>query len=153
MFQIDGVYMVNQKTKASTGILQQFVVMSDVTANETTSDDTTLTISPPIIISGPHQTVTYSGTTNDRTITNVGTASTAYKQNLFFHKNAMALAVVPMEMPAAAYGGSRQSHKGISVRVIPVYDGTNDVSSWRLDCLYGRRLIDPRLVVRASGTA
>jgi hypothetical protein len=152
VFTIDGFYMVNQKTKQSTGILQQFVVTTNVTANETTSSDTTLTISPPIIASGPHQTVTYSGTTDGRTISVVGTASNAYKQNLFFHKNAMALAVVPMEMPAAAYGGARKSLNGISIRVIPIYDGTNDISKWRLDMLYGRRLIDPRLSVRSSGT-
>jgi hypothetical protein len=153
VFTIDGVYMVNQKTKASTGILQQFVVTADTTANETTTADTNLTISPPIIVTGPHQTVTYSGNFDGRTITNVGTASTAYKQNLFFHKNAMALAIVPMEMPAAAYGGARKSHNGISIRVIPIYDGTNDISKWRLDMLYGRRLIDPRLAVRSSGTS
>lgn len=149
---IDGVFMVNPKTKASTGILQQFVVTANVTANATTTSDTTLTISPPIIISGPHQTVTYSGTTDGRTITPLGTASTAYKQNMVFHKNAMALAVVPMEMPQAAYGGARRSYKGFSVRVIPIYDGTNDVSKWRLDLLYGRKLIDPRVGTRLSGT-
>jgi len=153
VFEIDGVYMVNPKTKVSTGILQQFVVTSDTTANETTTADTNLTISPPIIVTGPHQTVTFSGNFDGRTITNIGTASTPYKQNLFFHKNAMALAVVPMEMPAAAYGGSRKSHNGLSIRVIPIYDGTNDLSKWRLDLLYGRRLIDPRLSVRSSGTS
>lgn len=153
VFTIDGVYMVNPKTKDSTGILQQFVVTANATANETTSNDTTLTISPPIIISGPHQTVTYSGTTDGRTITNVGTASTAYKQNMVFHKNAMALAVVPMELPQAAYGASRQTYKNLSVRVIPIYDGTNDISKWRLDLLYGRKLLDPRLGTRLSGSA
>jgi hypothetical protein len=153
VFTLDGVYMVNPKTKASTGILQQFVVTANVTANETTSNDTTLTISPPIIISGPHQTVTYSGTTDGRTITNVGTASNAYKQNMVFHKNAMALAVVPMELPAAAYGAKRETYKGFSARVIPIYDGTNDISKWRLDLLYGRKLLDPRLGTRLSGSA
>jgi hypothetical protein len=38
------------------------------------------------------------------------------------------------------------------VRVIPVYDGVNDISKWRLDVLYGRKLIDPRLATRFSGT-
>lgn len=153
VFTLDGVYMVNPKTKASTGILQQFVVSADVTCNQTTTSDTTLTISPPIIISGPHQTVTYSGTTDGRTITVVGTASTGYKQNMVFHKNAMSLAVVPMELPPAAYGAARESYKGISCRVIPIYDGTNDISKWRLDMLYGRKLIDPRLGTRLSGSA
>lgn len=149
VFTIDGVYMVNPKTKKSTGILQQFVATADKTAS---SGAVTLTISPPIIISGPHQTVDAKPADN-AALTFVGTASTGYRQNLVFHKNAMALAVVPMELPAAAYGAARESYKGLSCRVIPVYDGTNDKSKWRLDVLYGRKLIDPRLVTRLSGTA
>lgn len=153
VFTIAGVYMVNPKTKASTGILQQFVVTADVTANATTTSDTNLTISPPIIVSGPHQTVTYSGNFDGLAITPVGAASGAYKQNMVFHKNAMALAVVPMEMPQGATGGSRQTKNGLSIRIQPVYDGINDVSKWRLDMLYGRKLIDPRVVTRLSGSS
>lgn len=150
VFTIDGVYMVNPKTKQSTGILQQFVVTANVTAQSTTTNTTTLTISPPIITSGPHQTVTYSGDMDDNTITVLGSASAAYRQNIGMHKNAMSLAVVPMEMPQAAVNGSRRTRNGLSVRVIPIYDGINDVSKWRLDILYGRKLIDPRLAVRLS---
>jgi hypothetical protein len=153
VFTIDGVYMVNPKTKASTGILQNFVVTAAVTANATTTSDTTLTISPPIITSGPHQTVTYSGNFDGKAIVPFGSASTGYAQNLIFHKNAMSLAVVPMEMPQGSNNGSRQTANGLSVRVIPVYDGVNDVSKWRLDLLYGRKLIDPRLLTRLSGAA
>jgi hypothetical protein len=151
VFTIADVNMVNPKTKASTGFLQQFVVTADANSGASTGP-ATLTISPPIITSGPHQTVDAAPADN-AAITVKGTASTAYKQNLAFHKNAMGLAVVPMEMPQAAYNGARRSHKGFSVRVIPIYDGTNDVEKWRLDMLYGRKLIDPRIVVRGSGTA
>jgi hypothetical protein len=48
---------------------------------------------------------------------------------------------------------SRQTYKGTSVRVIPVYDGVNDESAWRLDILYGTKVIDERLATRISGTA
>jgi hypothetical protein len=72
---------------------------------------------------------------------------------MVFHKNAISLAVVPLELPQAAYGAARESYKGLSVRVVPVYDGTNDKSIWRLDLLYGRKLIDPRLITRLSGTS
>lgn len=152
VFTISGVNMVNPKTKANTGILQQFVVCADVTAAATTTNTTTLTISPPIISSGAYQTVS-AAPADDATITVMGSASTGYKQNMVFHKNAMALAIVPMEMPQAAYNGARKSYKGISCRVIPIYDGTNDISKWRLDLLYGRKMIDPRLATRISGTA
>ena len=62
------------------------------------------------------------------------------------------LACVPMELPQGAPGAARQSYKGFSVRVIPVYDGINDVSKWRLDMLYGKTVLDPRLATRISGT-
>jgi len=109
-------------------------------------------ISPPIITAGPHRTVSAAPADN-ATITLMGAASTGYAQNMVFHKNTMALACVPMEMPQGAFNGSRQSHKGFSLRVIPIYDGTNDISKWRLDMLYGRKVIDPRLATRLSGTA
>jgi hypothetical protein len=156
VFKIANVFMVNPKTKRSTGIEQQFTVVSDVTTNANGANDTELTISPPIITSGPHQTVTYSGNFDGRAITIIGPAAgseASIRQNVSYHKNAFALAMVPMEMPQAAYNGSRKSYKGISVRVLPVYDGINDVSKWRLDVLYGRRSIDPRLATRFGGTS
>jgi len=151
VFTIAGVYMVNPKTKQSTGVLQQFVVLQNATADGT--GNATLQISPPLISSGQHQTVALAGSLDNAAIVPVGNPSTSYVQNLFFHKNAMALVIPPLEIPPGSVNAARRTHKGISVRVIPVYDGLNDISKWRLDVLYGRKLIDPRLSVRASGTA
>jgi len=33
----------------------------------------------------------------------------------------------------------------------PYYDGTNDISNYRLDVLYGVKVVDNRLAVRMSG--
>jgi hypothetical protein len=152
VFTIDGVYAVNPVTKATLPHLQQFVVKADVTANGTTTSSTTLTISPPIITSGAFQTVS-AAAANDATITIVGTASTGYAQNLVFHKNAFALVSVPLVKPPGAVDVGRQSYKGYNVRVIPVYDGINDHSMWRLDVLYGVKTVDARLATRLSGSA
>jgi hypothetical protein len=143
------VKMVNPKTKAVTDQDAQFVVTADGSSDG--SGNLTLTISPPIITSGPYQTVNVAPADNAGLVF-AGTASTGYAQNMAYHKNAFALAMVPMEMPAAAYGGHRESYKGLSVRVIPIYDGTNDLSKWRLDLLYGRKMVDPRLATRFSGS-
>lgn len=146
VFTLPNTFKVNPKTKVSTGVLQQFVITTSVTAS---GGNATVTFAPPMITSGPHQTVTAS---TGGAATFVGTASTAYRQNLAYHKNAFALAVVPMDLPPGAYGAARDTYKGFSARVIPFYDGTNDISKWRLDILYGRRTIDPRLAVRFSGS-
>jgi hypothetical protein len=149
VFTIAGVYDVNPVTKATLPILKQFVVKSDGSSDG--SGNLTLTIAPQIISSGAFQTVSAAPADN-AALTFVGTASTAYTNNLFFDRNAFALVTVPMVKPPGAVDVSRQSKNGINVRVIPFYDGTNDKSTWRLDVLYGTKTIDPRLAVRVSGT-
>jgi hypothetical protein len=152
VFTIDAVFAVNPVTKATLPHLQQFVVTSDVTAHATTTSSTTLTISPPIITSGAFQTVS-AAALNDATITIMGTASTGYSQNMVFHKNAFSLVMVPMVAPPGAVDVARKSLNGYSVRVIPYYDGVNDVSNWRLDVLYGVKTVDARKATRLSGSA
>ncbi len=147
-FTISDVYQVNPVSKVSTGVLKRFVIKSDATSASSEGD---VQIWPPVILSGAFQNAYLStGTLEDNTITYQGAASTAYKQNLFFHKNAFGLVMVPMVAPPGASEVGRRSYKGFSVRVIPYYDGTNDVSNWRCDILYGTKTIDPRLAVRAS---
>lgn len=149
VFTIANVYDVNPVTKATLPILKQFVVVSNGSSDG--SGNLTITIAPQIITSGAFQTVSAAPADN-AAMTFVGTASTNYTNNLFFHKNAFALCTVPMVKPPGAVDCSRQSKNGLSVRVIPFYDGTNDKSTWRLDVLYGVKTIDPRLAVRVSGT-
>ena len=149
VFTIANVYDVNPVTKATLPFLKQFVVKAS--ASSDASGLATLTISPQIITSGAFQTVSVVPA-DSANLVFVGTANTNYSNSLFFDKNAFALAMVPMVKPPGAVDCSRQSKNGISVRVIPYYDGTNDVSSWRLDCIFGTKTIDPRLAVRVSGT-
>ncbi len=150
VFTIAGVFAVNPVTKATLPFLRQFVVKADANSGASTGP-ATLTISPPIIVGGSQATVSAAPADN-AAITVQGTGGTGFRQNLMFHKNAFAFAAVPMEMPAAVYNGSRQSYKGISIRLIPTYDSTNDVAGWRYDILYGVKAIDPRLATRVSGT-
>lgn len=154
VFTIADVYDVNPVTKEAKDYLKMFVVVEDPSA--AVSNEVDLTIWPALIWSGAFQNVSVtSGVTdlNDQAVTFMGTASTAYPQNLFFHKNAFALVTVPMVRPPGAVDVSRQTYKGLSVRVIPVYNGVNDVSAWRFDVLYGTKAIDGRLALRLSGTA
>jgi hypothetical protein len=152
-FTIAGVNKVNPKTKVSTGVLQTFVVNADVSSDG--AGNLTANISPPIIIAGPHQTVDAAPADNAAITTAIGgTANSFYRQNMAYHRTAMALAFVPMVLPPGAVNPARESYKNMSVRVIPIYVGSSDLNQWRLDLLYGRKLIDPRKVVRfTSATA
>jgi hypothetical protein len=143
---------VNPVTKAPLSFLKMFTVVSDATAS---GSETDLVISPAMIWTGAHKNVDVQGVSdlNNQAVTFVGTASTTYRQNMIFNKKAFAMISVPLVKPPGAVDVGRESYKGTSVRVIPVYDGISDESAWRLDILYGTKCIDPRLAVRISGTA
>jgi len=148
VFTIADVNAVNPVTKADLGFAKQFTCIS--------YSSNTLVFYPAMIWTGAFQNVAVTtGVTdlNTKAITAVGTAGTGYRQNLVFHKNAFALAMVPLISPPGATEVSRKTYKGTSVRLIPTYDGTNDRSNFRLDVLYGVKAIDPRLATRLSGTS
>jgi len=150
VFTIEDIYDVNPVSKTVLPRLKQFTVVSDATADG--SGNVSLTITPAIIVSGAYQNCSATlGSGKDLTV--LGTAATGYPVNLAFHKNAFALVMRPLEIPAGTVGGARESYKGLSVRVMPVYDGTNDVSKWRLDVLWGVKAIYPELATRLSGKA
>ena len=147
-FSIADVYDVNPVTKQALPFQKQFTVVS--------YSSNSAVISPAMVWTGAFQNVAVSsGVTdlNGKAITSTQTAAGSYRQNMVFHKNAFALVSVPLVAPPGAVDVSRKTYKGTSVRVIPVYDGINDKSAWRLDMLYGVKTIDPRLAVRLSGTA
>lgn len=152
---IDGVFAVNPVPgEGTTGkqvmpYLQQFTVLADATSGASTGP-ATLTISPPMITSGPFQTVS-AAPANDAEITVLGTGATAYPQNLGFHKNAFALVTVPLEMPDGASFKARESHNGLSIRVIKDYDIDTDEDIIRLDVLFGWKAVYPDLACRLWG--
>lgn len=149
IFTLAGVYAVNPVTKQVMPYLQQFTVTADATV---AGDGTVaLTISPQIILSGAYQTC--SGTGTSQALTFLATASTGYSQNLVFHRDAFALCCVPMALHDGMVNPARETYKGLSIRVVPYYDGTNDLGNWRLDVLYGVKTIYPDLATRISGTA
>jgi hypothetical protein len=153
VFTINEVYDVNPITKAALPHLKMFTIQADVTTNTTSSNATTLTIYPALITTGPYQNVS-ADNGNDKTITYLGTAATAYPQNLVFHKNAMALAMVPIQQAPAGAGvmQATERHKGLSLQYSAQYDITNAVMVYRFDALWGVEVVDRRLGVRASGS-
>jgi len=147
---IAGVNSVNRRTRQDTRALQTFTVVSDATSGASTGP-ATLTISPPMITSGPYQTVTAAPADNAAITVKTGTAGASYPQNLGFHKNAITLAMAPLDMPSDGASSARESFKGISIRSVRQYDITNDKTVFRFDILYGIKAQNPDFAVRLTG--
>jgi len=147
---IAGVNSVNRRTRQDTGDLQTFTVTADATSGASTGP-ATLTISPPMITSGPYQTVT-AAPADDAVITvKTGTGGVSYPQNLGFHKNAITLAMAPLDMPVDGASAARETFKGVSIRSVRQYDITNDKTVFRFDILYGVKAQNPDFAVRLTG--
>ena len=153
---IDGVFAMNPVPgEGTTGklqmpYLQQFTVLADANSGASTGP-ATITISPAIITEGPYQTVSAAPADNAEITVVSGTASTAYPQNMGFHKNAFALVMCPLELPDGVEFKARETHKGLSARVVKQYSIDDDDDIIRIDVLYGWKAIYPDLAVRLVG--
>ena len=147
VFTIANVYAVNPQTRESTGSLQQFVVTADTSGSSTA----TLAISPAIYTSSSALATVDSFPQAAAAITMLGSASTAYPQNLVYQKNAYTFATADLLMPQGVDMASRQVHNGISMRIVRQYDINNDRMPCRLDVLYGYGAIRPPMACRIWG--
>lgn len=148
VFTIANVYSVNRETKQSTGQLQDFTVMADVSSNG--SGETALTVRPPMITSGPYQTVDSAPADGALLTIKTGTAATAYRQNMAFHKNCITLAFARLDTPDQDEGAKafRVDYKGISIRGIYQYNAILDRTLYRWDILFGTKAQNPSMGVR-----
>lgn len=143
-----GVNSVNRRTRQSTGSLAQFTVTAD--ADSDGSGNATFTISPPIITSGPYQTVTAAPANNAAITVKTGTGGTTYRQNIAWHPNALTMAMVPLHVPEAGAIGSRADYEGISIRLVNQYDVTLDKEITRADILFGLKAQNPDFACRIT---
>lgn len=142
---IAGVMRVHPETKVSTGVQQQFVVTQ---AHPGGAGQ--VQISPPIITSGPQQTVTMATTNAASPIQVAGVAGAAHGLSLLYHKSAFAFATADLVMPKGVDFAARQVFDGISMRIVRQYDINSDRFPCRLDVLYGYRTLRPQLACRLA---
>jgi hypothetical protein len=150
VFTIANVYGVNPQTRQSTGSLQQFVVTEDLTISSATTG--TLKVSPPMYTAA-HALATISAfpVVTSGVLTFLGGSATGYAQNLIYHKDAITFATADLLLPQGVDMASRQSHNGISMRIVRQYDINNDRLPCRIDVLYGAAVIRPEMGVRLWG--
>ena len=146
IFTIAGVNSVNRVTGQDTGKLQQFVVTAD-----SAGGGVTLSISPSLTTSASGAYAFISALPADgAALTFLGTASTAYKQALAYHRQAFAFGTVDLEIPRGSNVGltGRSTENGVSMRLVEFYDGKNDDTYYRIDILYGFIPVTPEFACR-----
>lgn len=115
-----------------------------------------LTVGECVITGGQFQntavTAAFTGTPAI-TINQGAAAGTASTENLYFHRDAFALAFVDLPLPRTAVEASRAYDEdlGISVRIATQYTINNDAEPTRLDIAYGFASLYRSLAVRVSG--
>ena len=149
VFTIAGVFSVNPQTRQSTGSLQQFTVTALATASS--GAWASVSVSPAMYTPVNALATISAFPANDAVVTVVGTASTAYPQNLIYQKDAITFATADLLLPQGVDMASRQVHNGISLRVVRQYDINNDRMPCRIDVLYGYSAIRPAAAVRLWG--
>ncbi len=114
-FSTTGINAVNPISRASTGEARCFTVTADVTV---ASNEADVAISPSIITSGAYQTVA-SAPADDGELVAI---TTDFEANLVFHPNAIALAMIPIELPSSCNFKARSSYDGFSIAVTKAFD-------------------------------
>jgi hypothetical protein len=147
------VNAVNPVAYTDTGIAQQFVLTADVSGTTTA----TLSISPPIITSGPLQTVTasadngaallFQGATG---IASATLAATASRQSFVFNQAAFAfvMADLPERLPGAMAKRVNSAEEKLSMRWVEQYNIQTDQLPSRVDTIGGVGVILPYFAVR-----
>jgi hypothetical protein len=144
VFTIAGVFRVHPETKASTGILQQFVLTAAYAGGAGS-----LAISPAIVTTGALQNVSAAPASGAQ-LTFAGTASVNHGISLAYHKSAFAFATADMVMPRGVDFAAREVFDGVSMRIVRQYDINNDKFPCRLDVLYGFKTLRPQLACRLA---
>lgn len=151
VFTVAGVYACHPETKASLGYLQQFTVLAADTGTAGT------TVSPTIYVSGAKQNVCDSAgaaiavTAFDaQTMTFHGSASTSYRQNLMYHRDAFTFVSADLPIMDDAHKCVVRKLDGLSMRVWMASDIRNDELLVRLDLIYGFKTFRPAWACRLS---
>ena len=140
-----GVNGVNKITKQDTGQLKQFVVTAFTPAGSTSIPIYPAIIAPTLAnptVAVQYQTVTVAPA-NNAPITQLLGASTQYRKNFAFCKEAVTLATADLEIPGGVHEAARETIDGISMRMVTQYVIGTDQMATRLDILYGYLWIRP----------
>lgn len=166
VINFEGVYGVNPQSYETTGLLLDFVVQEDVDSDGTgaatikvwpeLNDGTATTTNDDgeVISLAAYQNVT-SLPADNAPITVWGAAGVTYDQSYLFHKEAIALAMVELELPKSANVKARATDpdSGLSLLMTQQYDINEQTEITRIDAVWGTDLIYADMAQRMWGSA
>lgn len=156
-----GVFEINPITYESTGRLQTFTVTADV--DSSAGGNATIPISPAIndgsgtILDGEGASITDAAYQNvsskivdGAVISVLGDAGGIYRQNFFWHKNAIGLAMVDLYLPTSAGSAVRvrDEDTGLSLSMTSDFNITDHEEITRIDALWGVKMLNPELIFK-----
>lgn len=142
-FTIAGVNAVTPVNGTSLGYLQQFSVTEKTVTDG--AGASTIQISPAIEVGVTVDSVP----ANDALITVLGTSGQSWSQAVMFHRDALLLASVDLDVPPNVEGSfMRDTESGIGVRFIRAYDVRTDQWISRFDVMTAWGSLYPSLAVR-----
>ncbi|MEW8538959.1 MAG: P22 phage major capsid protein family protein [Candidatus Thiodiazotropha endolucinida] len=151
-FAFKGVYAVHPETKVPYSYLKQFSVVS-------VEADGTLVFTPEIDTRSVYKNVSIerSGRADEiaagTEVFKTFPAAGFMESSLLYHPDAFAFVSADLEVPRGVDFAARESHDGISMRLVRDYDGKSDHMLCRFDVLYGYGLLDESLACRLVSKA
>ena len=144
VFTVAGCFRVHPETKASTGVLQQFVVTADYAGGAGS-----VTFAPAVYTSTGRQNVVAAGMANGSAIVKVGAgASETLDQSLAFHENAFTFVTADLPLPDGVDWAKREVFDGISMSMVRDFTIADRSFPCRIDVLYGYKAMRPQLATR-----
>lgn len=151
--QIGGVYAVNAVTKASTGVLKDFVVTT--TTSDSSGSISALPIFPTIHLTGPLQNVSATPTSGAKIYIFGNNQESTYNQmvsplNLVFHRDAFVLATADLA-PVPGSIRMRSPKLDFALRYSKYWNGQTDDFLHRIDVLFGWAVLRPEFACKVMG--
>ena len=143
-----GCYDIHPETKAAYSHLKQFVITADATTDG--AEAVTVSVSPAINFTADENQNCSAVPTNTGAALITGSASTAYQQNLMYHKDAFTFVTANLPIMDDAHRCVRRTKDGLGLRVWQGSDIVNDELLTRIDILYGWKTIRPEWACRIT---
>jgi hypothetical protein len=113
------------------GVTGYYRATADATASADAEEETDILIEPAL----------EGAALDDAAITQIA----SHARNVVMHPNAIALCVVPLELPAGAASAEYINSRGMGIRLVSDYSASTKIDTMSFDVLVGAKCIDPRI--------